>query len=825
MKNVNPKVKVIMNKAFEIAKSFDEKEIKPEHVLMALVIDNNNNAVNVMQKMGVNVKRLATKVKTICLNNSPTETKISFGILPLSDVTKKIVNDADKECEKFKESYVNTEHILLSLINNDTNCSKLLDSIGLDYINVFTKTNDMKVKENMENYFGGSNAPEDDERLSLPPSRSKSKTPILDNFCLDISKLAEGNKLDPVIGRDAEIKRIAQILSRRKKNNPILIGDAGVGKSSLIDGLAQKICSGEAPINLLGKRIYALEMASLVAGTKYRGQFEERMKGLLDELKREDDVIIFIDELHTIMGAGNASGSLDASNIMKPALARGDIQVIGATTLDEYRENIEKDAAMTRRFQQVMVNPPTFDETLIILDQLKPKYEEYHKVKYDGDAIKDCVTLSERYITDREFPDKAIDIMDEAGAKAQIDIKPPKHIQELESDLIRIKAEKESVVKEQRYEDAAKLRDSEKKIKTKLEKDKQIWMTELNHNRQKVTAEDIADVVSLMTGIPVKRMSTKENEQIKNLENILKGSVIGQDEAITTISKSIKRNRVGIRNEKRPIGSFLFLGSTGVGKTFLAKILAREIFGSEDALVRFDMSEYMEKISVSKLIGSSPGYVGYEEGGQLTEKVRRKPYSVILFDEVEKAHTEVFNAMLQMLDEGHMTDGLGRKVNFKNCLIIMTSNIGVKDVQNFGKGIGFGTNKTLSQKQERQNAIIEKALQNKFAPEFLNRLDDTIIFNSLSKDDMHKIIDLEINKLEIRMNNLGYGLKINKAAKGFLVDEGYDEKFGARALNRCIQKHLEEPISEEILEGTIGDGSMIKISYNKTKQIIVVKAD
>jgi ATP-dependent Clp protease ATP-binding subunit ClpC len=668
---------------------------------------------------------------------------------------------------------------------------------------------------------------DDDEKTKKPKKKTKGQTttPILDNFSTDITKKAEEGKIDPVIGRKDEIQRVAQILSRKKKNNPVLIGNPGVGKTTIIEGLALMIKEGDAPRTLLDMRIVSLDLSSMVAGTKYRGQFEERIKGVMDELKEVDDVILFIDELHTLVGAGNASGSMDAANVFKPALARGELQVIGATTLDEYRQHIEKDGALERRFQKVVVEPPSVEETLEILTKIASSYEDYHKVEYLPETIHECVKLADRYVTDREFPDKALDIMDEVGARSQVNIQPPKEIKDLEKKINDIKDEKNRVVKTQQYEEAAKLRDRERVTLDELDKAKGVWQSELNHKRTVITPEDVMAVVAHMTGIPLNRLSEKEGSRLMKMEKDMGDKVIGQFHAVEKIAKSLRRNRVGIRNPKKPIGSFIFLGPTGVGKTHLAKNLAKYMFGDEEALIRIDMSEYMEKFAVSRLIGAPPGYVGHEEGGQLTEKVRRKPYSIVLFDEIEKAHKDVYNVLLQLLDDGQLTDSLGRKVNFKNCMVIMTSNVGVKKLQDFGVGVGFGTKAKIERQSALKEEVLQKELKNHFPPEFLNRLDDVIIFRSLEKKDIGKIVELEVKKLKERVLEIGFDLQINKTAKDFLIEQGYDEEYGARPLNRAIQKFIEDPVSEEILKGGVKEGQTIKVSFSKAKENIVIKVE
>jgi len=634
---------------------------------------------------------------------------------------------------------------------------------------------------------------------------SNSKTPVLDNFSRDLIKHAEQGKLDPVVGREREINRIAQILSRRKKNNPIIIGEPGAGKTAIVEGLAMKIFEGDCPQNLCDKRIVSLDMTSIVAGTKYRGQFEERLKVILDELYENPDIIVFIDEIHTIIGAGNSSGSLDASNIFKPALARGELQCIGATTIDEYRENIEKDGALERRFQKVVVDGATPDETMEILQNLKSRYEEHHKVSYSDESLQACVSLADRYITDREFPDKAIDIMDEVGARAQINVKLPESIEKLKEEASLIKDEKIQVVKSQKYEKAAELRDKEKKILKKLEDEKLRFEKEKNNSRKPITEDMVYDVVATMTKIPVNKLNSDDKESLLSLENNLNSKVIGQEGAVKKISKAIRRNRVGIKDPNRPIGSFIFLGSTGIGKTHLAKQLAKEIFGDEESLIRMDMSEYQEKYTMSRLIGSPPGYVGHDQGGQLTEAVKNKPYSVVLFDEIEKANKDIFSLLLQMMDDGHLTDSFGRKINFKNCLIIMTSNLGVKKLQDFGTGVGFDTNNRMSNDEEMKKTLLQKELKNHFTPEFLNRVDEVVVFNPLKETEVRKIVDIELMKLTDRLENMNYNITISDEVKDFISKVGFDEKYGARPIKRAIQEKIEDLISEEVLRGTISE--------------------
>jgi ATP-dependent Clp protease ATP-binding subunit ClpC len=652
---------------------------------------------------------------------------------------------------------------------------------------------------------------------------SNSRTPVLDNFSRDLVKLASEGKLDPVVGREREITRIAQILSRRKKNNPIIIGEPGCGKTAIVEGLAMKIFEGDCPQNLCDKRIVSLDMTSIVAGTKYRGQFEERMKVILDELQDNHDIIVFIDEIHTIIGAGNSSGSLDASNIFKPALARGEVQCIGATTLDEYRENIEKDGALERRFQKVMVDGATPEETMEILNNLKSRYEDHHKVIYTQESLEACVSLAGRYVTDREFPDKAIDVMDEVGARAQINVTFPPIIEELRQKASEIKEKKIQVVKSQKYEEAAQLRDQEKKIIDKLEYEKLKFESEKDEKRKEITEDMVYEVVSIMTKIPLSKLNTEDKESLLDLETNLNQSVIGQEDAVRTISKAIRRNRVGIKDPNRPIGSFIFLGSTGIGKTHLAKQLAKEIFGDEEALIRVDMSEYQEKFSMSRLIGSPPGYVGYDQGGQLTEAVKNKPYSVVLFDEIEKANKDIFSILLQMMDDGHLTDSFGRKINFRNCLIIMTSNLGVKKLQDFGTGVGFDTATRISNNEAMKKSLLEKELKNHFTPEFLNRVDEVVVFNPLRENEVEQIVEIELSKLNRRLEKLGYIIKVEPKVKKFLSEVGFDEKYGARPIKRAIQEKIEDLISEEVLRGTITEGKPYKLRLKGTEDVVVIK--
>jgi ATP-dependent Clp protease ATP-binding subunit ClpC len=818
MKKVLPKVKRIINMSLKQAKFYGDSEVRIEHIIISLINDYNNNAIKTLVKMGVDVDKLHKQIeRTLIIEKDDfQDVKINSKEMPLDNVAENILKGAEKECDNLNDEYLDTQHIILSLLKIKNNISSLLKGMKISYKEY--RKNIVSSIEPMDN--------DDENRFRKPKPKSGNKsneTPILDNFSIDVTKRASEGKIDPVIGRDASIERVAQILARKKKNNPVIIGDPGVGKTTIVEGLALKIIQGDAPRTLLDKRIVSLDLTSLVAGTKYRGQFEERIKGVVDELMEVDNVILFIDELHNMVGAGNSSGSMDAANVLKPALARGDLQLIGATTLDEFREHIEKDGALARRFQQVIVEPPSVEDTIIILNNIKSSYESFHKVSYLPETIEQCVKMADRYITDREFPDKAIDIMDEVGSRSQLTIKPPKSISNLEEKIQEIKVRKGDVVKRQKYEEAAKLRDEERIVNEKLEGEKEKWLENLTKEKRVVTPEDVNEVVASMTGIPLRRISGDQGKRMLEMENELGKAIIGQEVALEKIAKSLRRNRVGIRNPKKPIGSFMFLGPTGVGKTHIAKKLAEYMFGDEDALIRLDMSEFQEKHSISRLIGSPPGYVGHEDGGQLTEKVRRKPYAIVLFDEIEKANKEIYNTLLQLLDDGQLTDSAGRKVNFKNCMVIMTSNVGVRKLQDFGTGVGFGTKSKLERSDELKENLLTDELKKQFPPEFLNRLDDVIIFKSLTKEQISKIIDLEIDKLVSRVSEIGYNLQINKTAKDYLVDVGYDEEYGARPLNRAIQKHIEDPVSEEILSGRVKEKQTITVRYSKPKDSIVIK--
>lgn len=824
--NFSPQVKEIISFSREEALRLGNDFIGTEHLLLGIIREGEGTAVKILQALNVDLYELRKEVE-LAVKDKTGKNIANINSLPLTRQAEKVIRVTVLEAKALKSATVETEHLMLSILKNKENvCTQILQQFDVDYDTFKNELGFVKSADPKAEFDDPGEEEFEDERKSFASkakqTNTKSKTPVLDNFGRDITKLAESGSLDPIVGREQEIERVSQILSRRKKNNPILIGEPGVGKTAIVEGLALRIVQRKVSRVLFDKRVVSLDLAALVAGTKYRGQFEERMKAIMNELEKNRDVILFIDEIHTIVGAGGASGSLDASNIFKPALARGELQCIGASTLDEYRMYIEKDGALDRRFQKVMVDPPTVEETIQILNNIKPRYEEYHNVSYTDDAIDACVKLSDRYMTDRLLPDKAIDVLDEVGARVHLkNINVPQNILDLEKQIEDIKQEKNKVVKSQRFEEAAALRDTEKKLGEDLERAKNVWEEEVKHKRYPIDEEAIAEVVSMMTGIPVKRMVQAESDKLRRMGEDLKGAVVGQDEAISKVTKAIQRNRVGLKDPKKPIGTFIFLGPTGVGKTELAKSLARYMFDSEDALIRIDMSEYMEKFSVSRLIGAPPGYVGYEEGGQLTEKVRRKPYSVILLDEIEKAHPDIYNILLQVLDDGILTDGLGRKVDFKNTLIIMTSNIGVRQLKDFGAGVGFTTSAKAVSEEENTKAVIEKALKRTFSPEFLNRIDDVIIFNSLSKEHIYTIIDITMTSVLKRLNNLGFSLELTDDAKGFLADKGYDSQFGARPLHRAIQKYLEDPLAEEILNMNIHNGDILIADLDKENQKLV----
>jgi ATP-dependent Clp protease ATP-binding subunit ClpC len=827
--NFSAQVKEIISFSREEALRLGNDFIGTEHLLLGLIREGDNTAIKILKNLNVDLYELRKEVE-MAVKDKTGKNIANINSLPLTRQAEKVIRVTVLEAKALKSPTVETEHLMLSILKNKENiATQILNNFEVDY-DLFrnelglVKSNDVRSEfqeENDDDFDEEKKAYQQKSKQASGAAANKSKTPVLDNFGRDITRLAEMGSLDPIVGREEEIERVSQILSRRKKNNPILIGEPGVGKTAIVEGLALRIVQRKVSRVLFDKRVVSLDLAALVAGTKYRGQFEERMKAIMNELEKNRDVILFIDEIHTIVGAGGASGSLDASNIFKPALARGELQCIGASTLDEYRMYIEKDGALDRRFQKVMVDPPSVDETIMILNNIKSKYEDYHNVNYADDAIDACVKLSDRYITDRLLPDKAIDVMDEVGARVHLkNINVPEEIIELERKIEDIKQEKNKVVKSQRFEEAASLRDTEKRLQEELERAKLQWEEESKHKRYPITEEAIAEVVSMMTGIPVKRMVQAETEKLRNMSNDMNGMVIGQEDAISKVVRAIQRNRVGLKDPKKPIGTFIFLGPTGVGKTELARAISRYMFDSEDSLIRIDMSEYMEKFTVSRLIGAPPGYVGYEEGGQLTEKVRRKPYSVILLDEIEKAHPDIYNILLQVLDDGLLTDGLGRKVDFKNTLIIMTSNIGVRQLKDFGDGVGFATSARMANSEEANKAVIEKALKRTFSPEFLNRVDDVIIFNTLEREHIFRIIDILMKGVMKRLVNLGFSLELTEEAKNFIADKGYDQQFGARPLHRAIQKYLEDPLAEEILAMQIKQGDILVADLDQEKQKI-----
>src|SRR5690554_603720 len=812
------RVKEVISLSREEALRLGHDYIGTEHLLLGMIREGEGVAVSILKKLGVPLDELRNSVERAVKGTASHNVK-NLANIPLTRQSEKVLKITYLEAKIFKSQLIGTEHLLLSILRDEDNiATQILQKFDTSYETV----KEILEFQTDQTPRAGTEADDSDDDSSklfgssggTKGSSEKSRTPVLDNFGRDLTKMAEEDKLDPIIGREKEIERVAQILSRRKKNNPILIGEPGVGKTAIAEGLALRIVQKKVSRVLFNKRVVTLDLASLVAGTKYRGQFEERMKAVMSELEKSPSVILFIDELHTIVGAGGASGSLDASNMFKPALARGEIQCIGATTLDEYRQYIEKDGALARRFQMVMVDATSPEETVQILNNIKDKYEDHHNVIYTPEALLACVKLSDRYISDRFLPDKAIDILDEAGARVHINnIHVPDEILKLEEEVEKIKVEKNRVVKSQKYEEAAQLRDREKKLLEQLENAKAKWEEESKTRRYTVEEDNVAEVIAMMTGIPAKRIAQNEGVKLLNMGEELKGKVVGQDNAIKKLTKAIQRTRVGLKDPKKPIGSFVFLGPTGVGKTELAKMLASYLFDKDDALIRIDMSEYMEKFSVSRLVGAPPGYVGYEEGGQLTEKVRRKPYSVVLLDEIEKAHPDVFNILLQVLDDGILTDGLGRRVDFRNTIIIMTSNIGVRDLKDFGSGIGFASAAKEENMDEVMKSTIQSALKKAFSPEFLNRLDDVVVFNSLTKEDIHKIIDISLGKLFSRITDLGYKIELSEKAKDYLSEKGYDKQYGARPLNRAIQKYLEDAIAEEILKGELSEGDVIFADY------------
>ena len=831
--NFSPRVKDVIAYSKEEALRLGHNFIGTEHLMLGILRDGGGKAIAILNAIEINLEELRRKVEILnpatiddinSLNNKKN--------LHLTRQAERALKTTFLEAKLFQSELINTVHLLLCILRNENDpTTKLLSQLNIDY-DIIKEQFKLMLANDSDNYEElptGSSFPEEKESEEpkenpfIPSTDSKaskkSKTPVLDNFGRDITNLAEEEKLDPVVGREKEIERVSQILSRRKKNNPLLIGEPGVGKSAIAEGLALRIIQKRVSRVLYNKRVIGLDLASLVAGTKYRGQFEERMKALMNELEKNDDIILFIDEIHTIVGAGGATGSLDASNMFKPALARGEIQCIGATTLDEYRQNIEKDGALERRFQKVLVEQTNKQETLEILKNIKERYENHHNVNYTEEALIACVELTDRYMSDRFLPDKAIDALDEAGSRVHINnMSVPKEIIDLENQLDNVRDMKNSVVKRQKYEEAAKLRDDEKRVEKSLIEAQEKWNEESKQNRVTVNDNDIADVVSMMTNVPVNKIVKSEKNKLSKLAKTIDSKIVGQNEAVEKVVKAIQRNRAGLKAPNKPIGSFIFLGQTGVGKTQLAKILASEIFETEENLIRVDMSEYMEKFAVSRLIGSPPGYVGYEEGGQLTEKVRTRPYSVILLDEVEKAHPDIFNMLLQVMDDGFLTDSLGRKINFQNTILIMTSNIGARQVKDFGKGLGFETASQKAQSSDIEKSVIEKELKKIFSPEFLNRVDDIVIFNALEKEDIRKIVDIELSKLTKRIDDLGYKIEISNSAKDFIVEKGFDRKYGARPLNRAIQKYIEDLLAENVVTNKIKEGDKILIDKIKEKK-------
>jgi len=829
------RVKDVLIYSREEAQRLGNDYIGLEHLLLGIIREGEGLAIRIMRNLRIDLAEVRTKIEQAVKSNK--EPHAGGENLPLIKQAERALKITYLEAKLYNSELIGTEHLLLAILKDENNLvTKTFHGSGVNYTAVCDELKAIMTSGNGDNEPAPQDILPKDEDDEDPdeggksfsgsqkkPQDSKSKTPVLDNFGRDITKAAEENRLDPIVGRETELQRIAQILSRRKKNNPVLIGEPGVGKSAIAEGLALRIVQRKVARSLFNKRIVSLDLASLVAGTKYRGQFEERMKAVLNELEKNPNIIVFIDEVHTIVGAGNASGSLDASNMFKPALARGDIQCIGATTLDEYRQYIEKDGALERRFQKVLVDPTSPDETVEILQNIKEKYEDHHLVTYTTEAIKACVSLTNRYITDRYLPDKAIDAMDEAGARVHIsNINVPKEIIDVENLIEETRKKKMQAINSQKFEEAADMRDTERKLQDNLEREKKKWEEAAKLNRQIVGEDNVAEVVAMMTGIPLQRIAKNESERLIHMESELENSVIGQSEAIKKVVKAIRRNRAGLKDPNKPIGTFIFLGPTGVGKTHLAKVLSKYLFDTEDALVRIDMSEYMEKFAVSRLIGAPPGYVGYEEGGQLTEKIRRRPYAIVLLDEIEKAHPDVFHLLLQVLDDGVLTDSFGRRVDFKNTIVIMTSNIGSRQLKDFGQGVGFATSARQSSSSEHAKGVIENALKKAFAPEFINRIDDIVIFDSLEREDIHKIIDIELRQLYDRTKELGYSVVITTAAKDFLAEKGWDAQFGARPLKRAIQKYVEDTLAEEIIKSKPGEHDLITVDLLTDKEEIIV---
>lgn len=828
--NFSQRVRKIMGYSREEAGRLQTNYLAPEHLMLGILRNAEGLAIQALKDFGIDLVELKDSIDNNILKQQ--EDAYPNSEVVLSKSTEKILKMSILEARLTKSQETDSEHLLLAILKDHDNiAAMLLEEYHMDYNGAFTyikSMGDIMHENKKQSPRMGADFTDDDDEDDEPISsgnsnvgtqqpRQATDTPVLDNFGIDMTKSALENKLDPIVGREKEIERLAQILSRRKKNNPILIGEPGVGKSAIVEGLALRIVQKKVSRVLFDKRVIALDMASVVAGTKYRGQFEERIKAILNELSKNPNIILFIDEIHTIVGAGGATGSLDAANMLKPALARGEIQCIGATTLDEYRKNIEKDGALERRFQKVMVDPTTAEETLQILHNIKERYEEHHNVKYTEGALEACVKLTDRYITDRNFPDKAIDALDEAGSRMHIaNIQVPVEIEEIESELKNVIEQKGEAVKAQKYELAASFRDTQRQLMAKLDKAELDWKASLKEKPETVDAEMVAEVVSMMSGVPVQRIGESEGLKLVGMKDSLKAAVIGQDEAVSKIVKAIQRNRIGLKDPNRPIGSFMFLGPTGVGKTHLAKKIAEQLFDSADALIRIDMSEYMEKFNVSRLVGAPPGYVGYEEGGLLSEKVRRKPYSVVLLDEIEKAHPDVYNILLQVMDEGHLTDSMGRKIDFKNTILIMTSNVGTRQLKDFGGGIGF--NKQSAANKEFSRSVLQKALNKSFSPEFLNRVDDIITFDQLDKSSIEKIIDIELKGFYKRMSELGYTIELSQEAKDFLTDKGYDVQFGARPLKRAIQNYVEDEIAELILSGGVAENGTITFEMDKEKE-------
>lgn len=828
----SPRVREIMFHSQEEAVKMGSPHIGLEHIFLGITDDNGSNAVRILGDLGVDIEAFRLKLEASIKSNTANNGR-KAAELPLTKQAERAIKFTYIVAKDFNSEQVSSEHLMLAILHDDNNIiSQRLEYEGVTFEKYKKEVENMTFnhpktsleKESTDVPMGlFQDDDEDDISYSSETTQrkesSKSQTPVLDSFGRDLTRAAEENRLDPIVGRERELERICQILSRRKKNNPILIGEPGVGKSAIAEGLASRIVEHKVPRALFNKKIYMLDLASVVAGTKYRGQFEERIKSIINELSKNPDIILFIDEIHTIVGAGNANGSLDASNMFKPALARGELQCIGATTLDEYRQYIEKDGALERRFQKILVEPTTPEETVAILNNIKGRYEDHHLVSYQPEAIEACVKLTNRYMSDRHLPDKAIDALDEAGARVHIqNMNVPATIIELESSLDEVRKLKQRSVKEEKFVEAGSYRDQERSIMNKLGSAKKAWETESNANRIAVTEQDVAEVVAMMTGVPVQRIAENESTRLLNMDKELQDTVIGQQEAINKVVRAIRRNRAGLKDPNRPIGSFIFLGPTGVGKTYLAKVLAKYLFDSEDALIRIDMSEYMEKFAVSRLVGAPPGYVGYEEGGQLTEKVRRRPYSIVLLDEIEKAHQDVFHLLLQVLDDGHLTDSLGRKVDFKNTIIIMTSNIGSRQLKDFGQGVGFGTQAKKNAQDEYNHSVIENALKRSFTPEFLNRIDDVVIFESLSKENINKIIDIELKDIFERVKELGYNVQLTEKARDFIMEKGWDVQYGARPLKRAIQRHVEDVLSEALLQFTISKGTLITIDLDEEKK-------